>query len=226
MRIARYRHIVAIALASVATVGAYVWFIRSPYFETFAAWSEAHPAALFFSLLSLKIAAIVWPPIPGSVLTFGAIPIIGWFRAYLADALGSIVGSTLAYWIARRWGMRLVAHVLDKASVGKLGRVQIPHEREFEAVFLLRILGSGALTEVLCYAAGLFRIRYHNFIFASVLSHAAVAIPLYYFGRGVFGESPWTAALALLAFLLVLLMLRKRYFVGIRDYSGFTGDLG
>jgi uncharacterized membrane protein YdjX (TVP38/TMEM64 family) len=226
MRIARYSHVVAIALASALTVGAYVWFIRSPYFETFTAWSEANPASLFFSLVTLKIAAIVWPPIPGSILTFGAIPVIGWFRAYLADALGSIVGSTLAYWIARRWGMRLVAHVLDRASVGKLGRVQIPHEREFEAVFLFRILGSGALTEVICYAAGLFRIRYHNFMFASILSHAAVTIPLYYFGRGLFGERPWTGLLAFLGFLVALLVLRKRYFVGIRDYSGFTGDLG
>lgn len=212
LTISRALSIAAIAITFAATIVAYVWFIRSPHFVTFMKWARTHETELLVALVVWKVAAIVWPPIPGSLVTFGAIPILGWFPAYLADFTGTAIGSAIAYWIAYHWGTKFVAHILGKSTADKLQSFQVPADREFEAVFVFRILGAG-MVEAICYAGGLLRIRFDKFMLAILLSHAVLGLPAFYLGRDLFQGRFWTSALLLLTFIVFVVFLRKRYLV-------------
>ncbi len=204
-----------LAITFAATIATYVWFIRSPYFGEFMKWARTHGTELLVALVIWKIAAIVWPPIPGSIVTFGAIPVVGWVPAYLADFTGSTIGSAIAYWIAYRWGTRFVAHLLGKSTAEKLQSFQVPRDREFEAVFVFRIMGAG-LVEAICYAGGLLRVRFDRFMLAITLSHLVLGLPAFYLGRDLFQGRFWTSALLVIAFAATILFLRKRYLVRIK----------
>src|SRR6185503_2202024 len=113
MQIKSYKQIYLLLAFTVATIVAYFWFIKSPYFDDLQTWASAH-FWLFISLLVLiKIAGIVWPPINGGLLTLGAIPVVGWLPAYLADLTGSTIGSSIAFFIARKWGLDFMRKIFD-----------------------------------------------------------------------------------------------------------------
>lgn len=212
MRTTQIKYIAILALGAAATIAVYFWFVHSPYFDAFTIWSRSHRAALFAALVALKVIGMVWPPFAGGVFTFGAIPVIGWWRAYSADLIGSALGSSVAYWIARRWGLSFLVRLLDAHTIDKLARVRIPRRRELEAIYLFRILGTGSVVEIICYGAGLLRVGFPSFLLASVLSHMTVSLPVFYFGKEVFGRQTWTAAIVFAALLAAVFVARKRYF--------------
>ena len=207
----RYKHLIFLAAGMVLTLAAYLWFLYSPYFDVFEGWAAGHGVELFVALASIKAVGIVWPPIPGGILTFGSIPVIGWKAAYLSDFLGSMIGSSIAFWIARRWGLRFMRKILDEETLLKVRRVKIAPKHEFEALFLLRLFG-GTVVEIVCYAAGILGVSYRNFIFASIISHMVIGIPFYYLGGGLFGEQTWISAFLFICLVALLYKLRKRYF--------------
>lgn len=212
MEIKAHKHLAVIGLFTVTTIVLYFWFIRSPYFVTFEAWSR-HNLFIFYSvLLAAKITGIVWPPINGGLLTLGSIPIIGWWQAYVVDLIGSTIGSSLAYLIARQWGVTFIHKIFDRDTVQKILSVKIKAGREFEAVFLFRLLG-GSLVEAISYGAGLLNVRFSKFLWGSLLSHALVGLPLYYFAEGlVSGRNVFINLVFISALAVVFLLAKKRYF--------------
>ena len=195
-----------------ATAVLYWWFVHSPHFEVFNAWSQQNLALLLFTLFAIKVIGIVWPPLPGGLFTLGAIPVVGWWQAYAVDLAGSMVGSTLAYGIARKWGRSFMDTIFDPITIEKMERLRVRPERELEAVFVFRLFGANVV-EIICYAAGALRIRYHNFILGSVGAHVLEGIPFYYFAREFFSGKNVAFNVALVAIVVALLIvLRRRYF--------------
>src|SRR3989344_6900096 len=97
----------------IATIILYIWFIRTPYFEAFNVWTRHNSITFYASLLVAKIAAIVWPPLPGSLFTFGAIPFIGWFQSYLVDMIGSLIGASIAYFLGKKYGYPFLKKIFN-----------------------------------------------------------------------------------------------------------------
>jgi len=211
MQIKSYKQIYLLLAFTVATIVAYFWFIKSPYFDDLQTWASAH-FWLFISLLVLiKIAGIVWPPINGGLLTLGAIPVVGWLPAYLADLTGSTIGSSIAFFIARKWGLDFMRKIFDASTIARVQRVKIRPNREFEAVFVSRLLG-GTLLELLSYGAGLIGIRFKNYLPASILSHIVIGVPLYYFANGIISGRNVLINFVLVFILMMLFFFaRKRY---------------
>src|SRR3989344_5788520 len=82
------KHTVLIVLAAVATVIFYFWFVKQPFFGAFVAWSGRWLWLYVIVLVFFKALAIVWPPIPGGLLTLcsGAGWFVGWFDCVLLGA--------------------------------------------------------------------------------------------------------------------------------------------
>ncbi|MBI5358232.1 hypothetical protein HZB69_01210 [Candidatus Amesbacteria bacterium] len=108
----------------------------------------------------LKVLGIVWPPLPGGILTLDAIPFIGWFPAYLVDFFGSTVGSSVAFLIGRKYGYPFLQKLFDESTIDKIKHLKIKPHREIEAVTALRIfigslfLGSWSLFQYLSSSKG------------------------------------------------------------------------
>jgi uncharacterized membrane protein YdjX (TVP38/TMEM64 family) len=207
------KHVISLVVGTVLTIVAYFWFIKSPYFPMLQNWFEGHEIIFFTSLIVIKIVGIVWPPMAGGLFTLGAIPIVGWLPAYLSDAVGSIVGSSIAFWLAKHYGRSFMDKLFDEASIQKILKLKIKDGREIEAVFTMRLFG-GSVIELICYGAGLLGIKYRNFVIGSVVSHAVIGIPFYYFTNGFFSKDGYIFNLIYItSAIIVLSLLRKRYFV-------------
>ena len=212
MKIKNYKQIIYWFLGSVLTIIAYLIFINSESFVVFSDWASRNFALYAFFLYLVKVAGIVWPPIPGGVFTLGSIPVIGWVNAYGIDLLGSLTGSVIAYWIAKRYGLKVVSKIFDDITLKKVQRIKVREDKQFEAVFLFRFFG-GTIVELVCYAAGLLRVRFRSFLIATVLSHLLIGIPTYYFADSLFfGRNVVMAISFLIIFVLLFIFLRKRYF--------------
>ena len=213
MRLKTYKHIITLAVASLATLIFYVWFVRSAYFPIFKAWSESNLTIYLVVLLSIKIAGIVWPPIPGGIFTLASVPILGWPLAYLVDLVGSIIGSSAAFFIARKWGWDFMEKIFDEVTLEKIKKFKIKKDKEFESVFLFRIFG-GTIVEVVCYGAGVLGVGYGNYLAATILSHLPLGIPLFYAAGNILNGKGAFLSLVFLAFAVLLFYkLKHRYFV-------------
>ena len=212
MTIKNHKHLLTLFFFGFGTLAFYLWFINSFYFAGFLAWSQKNIVFYYFILVSLKVIAIVWPPIPGGILTLGSIPVLGWPLAYSADFFGSLIGSSIAYSLARKYGLDFMKKIFDENTIEKLTRIKIKLHREIESVFLLRFFG-GTIIEVICYGAGLLKVRFRNYLIATILSHMALGIPVFYFTRNILGGQGILINLALIIVMIILFFkLKHRYF--------------
>lgn len=191
----------------------YLWFVKTPQFEEFTLWSQQNFYLFFILLTLIKVIGIVFPPLPGGLLTLGAIPVIGWGHAYLADLLGLTLGSSIAYVIGKKYGFDLLYKLFDESTIAKVRKIKVIEKREIETVFVLRAFLGSAITEIVCYAAGILKIRYRNFLIGSTMSHVVMGVPLYYFANSLFTKKQVIINFILAAIIIPLLWkFRRRYF--------------
>lgn len=212
MTIKNHKHLLILFFFSFGTLAFYLWFINSFYFAGFLVWSQKNIVFYYSTLALLKVVGIVWPPLPGGLLTLGSIPVLGWPLAYSADFLGSIIGSTIAYFLARKYGLNFMKKIFDEDTIGKLTKVRIKPHREIESLFLFRFFG-GTIIEVICYGAGLLKVRFSNYLIATILSHIALGVPAFYLTRNILAGRGILINLLLVTVTVILfLKLRHRYF--------------
>ena len=108
--------------------------------------------------LLLQIAQVVLPFIPGGVtLTTGVLAFGPWF-GFLLNYAGVVAGSIINFYMARRYGHRLVLHLVDEKTWQKyIGRLD--NSRGFTRFFALAILLPFFPDDTLCLLAGLTNMR-------------------------------------------------------------------
>lgn len=219
MKIKDYKHIIIFVIGLALTLTAYFWFIQSPYFDVFKIWTARNFILYLFILVILKTVGLIWPPLPGGLLTAGSIPVLGWLPAYLSDLTGSIIGASAAYYIAQKWGYKFISKIFDEITIEKIRNIKIKKHRELEAIFFSRIFG-GTIVEAICYAAGLLNINFINYLIGTIASHVALGLPFYFFTNNLFeGKNFIVSFLIAVAFIPWLLIAKKRYLEGLSPDS-------
>ncbi len=214
MQLKSYKHIIVLLSFTFVTLAAYLLFLRSPYFDQFSSWAQNNFILFFVILVVIKVAGIVWPPINGGLLTLGSIPVIGWWQAYLADLIGSTIGSTIAYYIAKRWGLSFMRKIFDEETIAHVQKIKIKPKKEFEAIFLSRIFG-GSIVEIVCYGAGLLNVRFSRYLPASIISHAVVGIPFYFFAGDLIAGRNFLINGTFAVILVLLFMFARHRYIDI-----------
>jgi len=205
------RNLIIFGTVFIGSVVGYIWMINQPFFDTFIEWAQQNFILYFTILVMLKIIAIVWPPLPGGLLTLGSIPVIGWFNAYLADLIGGLIGASIAYYLGSKYGHNFLKKLFDDKVIDKIYKVKIVKNKEYEAILLLRLFSS-AISEAISYGSGLLKIRFKNF-FLATLTAAFLYMPFYYLADGIFnGKNVVINAVLILSIGAVLYKLRGRYF--------------
>lgn len=116
----------------------------------------------------LVVAQVVFPPIPGPIVTLTVGAVYGPLWGFLLVWLGSVIGYGLAFQISRRYGRAKVAALeLKNPRLARLGAFM--DRRGAEAVFLLRLTPLSVSFDVLAYLAGLTRVRFRDFMLAAAL---------------------------------------------------------
>lgn len=198
--------IIFVALASFLV---YLLFLDSKYFEVLDNWVVENQTTFIIYLFTFKTFSILWPPLTGGLATVAAIPFLGWFRAYLIDFLGSVIGGSMCFFLGKKYGFRLLDFLLDKSIVERLKSVKVRKEKEIEAVIIYRVFFGGTLIEAIYYGAGLLKIGFKNFLVGATVSHIIVGIPTFYFARNIFDRK-------YILFFIISLALGIPFFIKFR----------
>lgn len=115
----------------------------------------------------LQIVQVIFPVIPGGasclvgVLAFG--PIWGFIYNYVGLCLGSMV----VFYLSRKYGLRLIRKLFSKETVDKyLGYIRT---NKFNWIFMVGIFFPGAPDDLLCYIAGVSKMKWYQFIWIILL---------------------------------------------------------
>ena len=117
-------------------------------------------AGLFFILL--QIAQVVFPVIPGGasclagVLAFG--PVLGFIYNYIGLALGTLI----AFLLSRIYGIKIVEKFFPEETINKY--LKYIQNNRFTSIFFWGIFLPGLPDDLLCYIAGLSKMRLKTFI--------------------------------------------------------------
>jgi uncharacterized membrane protein YdjX (TVP38/TMEM64 family) len=168
-----------------------------------AALADLGPLGPLALMLALA-AALVVPVIPatlfqvGAGLAFG--PPLGLLYVVLADVLGASVG----FWLARRWGRSLLDRRLDPQARAQLNR--LAGHMSWRSVMLLRLL-PGPAYPLVSFAAGYSPISFRIYTIAS-LAGVLPALALLVLAGDLVTRSP------LLAFALVAVLVGGLALIG------------
>lgn len=213
MTLKEQKNLALIGLVFLISLLAYFWFINTSYFVSLKSWGEQNTVTFVSLLVSIKIIGIVWPPLPGGLLTLGSIPILGWKLAYFSDFAGSMIGSSIAFYLGSRYGHKFIHKLFDKKIIDKIHKIKVNKKREVEAIFALRLVSGNTIMEAVCYGAGMLKVSYKNFLIGSVASHTLIGIPTFYFAGNLFNSKNVILNLLVAAIAITIIYKSKgRYF--------------
>ena len=120
---------------------------------------------IFF--LILQIIQVIFPVIPGGASCLAGVIAFGPVYGFIYNYIGLCVGSVIAFFISRNFGLPFIRKLFCKRNINKyLGYIQ---NRGFDTVFFFGILLPGAPDDLLCYIAGVSGISNFKFIVTILL---------------------------------------------------------
>lgn len=168
-------------------------------------------------LVVWRIVGIIFPALPAGVISFAAVPIFGWFHTYIYTLLGILIGTSLAFFLARTFRERLVQKFMTLKKIHKL-ESEISKKKQFFAIVALRLF-TVPVMDFSSYIAGLTKISYKKFILATLLA-SLPDILIFYIGeeayKKIFGKSVLIAVIG-------LFIIASAYYI-FKKYKSNTRD--
>jgi len=196
---------------------------KSPSFLIFQQFVQANFAFFAVFLLFIKIIGIVWPPIPGGVVTLGAVTVLGWQWAFFIDLVGNTIGSLIAYYIARKYGVKVLVRLFGERMADRVSKIKLNRKHEFEATFLFCLAVGLVMIEVSSYAVGLLKVHPVRFLIANVLAHIVRNFPIFFFFDTALGRGNGLGGIVMIVVLILVVIVGKKrypYYVKIEEPNG------
>ncbi|MAG39670.1 hypothetical protein CMI41_01760 [Candidatus Pacearchaeota archaeon] len=174
---------------------------NSAYLEKFI-----QPGILGILIYSfLHILAMVVAPVTVFPIIVLASSIWGWFWTGVITLISWTIGASIAFLIARKWGVPLVKKLV---SLKKLYALEARAER-YETFFSILLLRVFIPADILSYALGLFsNVKFRVYFFATILGMAPFVFIYSYLGTINFLYQIIILLLFGIAYLLVLIIKR------------------
>ncbi|MDS0296343.1 TVP38/TMEM64 family protein [Halogeometricum luteum] len=185
--------VVAVALARrhlafLADPGAVRAFVRG-----YGVWGPA-------ALVALQALQVVVAPLPGQVLAVVAGYLFGAWWGTVYSLVGVTLGSTVAFWLSRRFGRAYVDRMVHADALARFDALGDGYGRTVLFVFFLF---PGLPDDVLCFAGGLTRIPLWQLVVIAAVGRAPAFFLVNVVGDFLGTERYW-AAIALVAAVVVV----------------------
>lgn len=131
-------------------------------------------------ILILKATTIIVAPLGGTPLYPIAGALFGFWYALGLTLLGDFIGSTIAFYISRKFGRTVLHFFMTKTQTPTVEKV-VGRLGEVKSFIKARIFFAGFM-DLFAYAAGLSTINYWLFIVVHIIVHAAPASLAVIFG--------------------------------------------
>lgn len=131
-------------------------------------------------LVILKATTIVVAPLGGTIIYPIAGALFGFWKGLLLSLLGDAIGSSIAFWISRKFGRSVLHYFTGNGQIPMLEKVveQLSDRKKF---IRARILFAGFM-DIFAYAAGLTKINFWFFIVVHISVHAVLVVLYILFG--------------------------------------------
>ena len=116
----------------------------------------------------LQIILVVLPIIPGGASCLAGVLLFGSIWGFIYNYVGMIIGSTIVFLLARKYGIRFVKKICDEEKVDKY--VGYIRKKKFEKIFIICILLPGFPDDLLCYVAGVSKLTLKRFLIILLLA--------------------------------------------------------
>ncbi|MBI2613977.1 MAG: VTT domain-containing protein [Candidatus Levybacteria bacterium] len=162
-------------------------------------------------LILLRTLSNVVPAIPGGMIIFSAVPLIGWLTAFICNVVGILLGTSIAFFLARIYREPLVSRFASINKIKDLGK-QVSGKRQFMALVAFRLF-TVPVVDISSYAIGLTKINYIKFVLATFIA-ILPTIATFYFGeeiyKRIFGKNLFVTISAVLILGSIYFII-KRY---------------
>src|SRR3990167_8577070 len=162
-------------------------------------------------LILWRIIGIIVPAIPAGVISFAAVPIFGWFTTYIYTVTGIMIGTSISFFLARKFREPLVERFVPIKKIHKL-EDRLTERQKFLGLVVIRLF-TVPVMDFSSYAAGLTRISFPKFFLATFIA-SIPDIGIFYFGEKLyqtfFGKQI-IIAVAVLFFLALGYFIVKRF---------------
>ncbi|MBI2032071.1 MAG: TVP38/TMEM64 family protein [Candidatus Levybacteria bacterium] len=182
---------------------ALISFVLS-YREEITNFALTYPLFIPVLIVIWRAISIVIAPLPGGILSFAFIPILGWFWAWLYGSFGVAIGATIAFYIARKFREPAVSRFIPLKKL-HAWEEKLSERTEFLAFVGVRIT-TGPIMDFISYVAGLSKISYKKFILATIVAQVPEAI-WYYLGGSVYQKLLSTKSVLGGTFLVAILVI-------------------
>lgn len=155
----------------------------------------------------IRAIAIVIPPIPGVAIDLVGIWVFGWVYGFILGETGVLVGSFVAFLLARKFREPLVKRMAPLRVVEKWEE-KYSEQQKFFALVGIRLIAI-PLFDYISYAAGLTKIKLNTFIFSTLLGTLPTMFILYYFGDVAFNKGIYFAIAFVIGIIILWVVYKK-----------------
>jgi uncharacterized membrane protein YdjX (TVP38/TMEM64 family) len=194
----------------------FVFLLLPQYQDQVTKFAIDNPVLAPIILILWRLIGVVIPPIPAGILAFTLIPIFGWFWVFAYSSLGLLAGAVIAFLLARRFREPLVKRFVPLQELNQW-EGKLSDTTELWGFVLIRMT-TGPVMDFISYLAGLTKLSFGKFFFATALSLIPSAIG-YYLGETAYNKiSTSESPLITIGFLLGLVALFFFYKGKIKEY--------
>ena len=144
---------------------------------------KTHPYLGALLLILWRIVGIIFPAIPAGVVSFAAVPIFGWLKTYLYTLTGIMIGTSISFFLARKFREPLVKRFVSVKRLHEL-EDKLTERQKFWAIVGIRLF-TVPVMDFSSYAAGLTKISFPKFFLATLIA-SLPDIAIFYFGEQLY----------------------------------------
>ncbi|MEK7559249.1 MAG: VTT domain-containing protein [Patescibacteria group bacterium] len=163
-------------------------------------------------LILWRIIGIIIPAIPAGIVSFAAVPIFGWLATYIYTLSGIMIGTSISFFLARKFREPLVGKFVPLAKLHKL-EGELSERKRFMAIVAIRLF-TVPVMDFSSYAAGMTRISFPKFFLATALA-SIPDIAIFYFGERLYQTFFGRSVIVAVA---LLFLIAAGYFIGKRFF--------
>jgi uncharacterized membrane protein YdjX (TVP38/TMEM64 family) len=136
-------------------------------------------------LILLRTLSSIFPVIPGGIIIFASIPLLGWFTAFACNTAGLLLGKSLAFFLARIYREPLVERF---ATLNKIHEIEkkVTGKKQFLALVAFKLF-TVPVVDISSYVIGLTKISYLKFAIATFFA-ALPTVITFYFGFEIYNK--------------------------------------
>lgn len=114
------------------------------------------------SFIILQIIQVIFPIIPSTFSCLAGVLAFGPITGFIYNYIGLLIGSCIAYFLAKKYGLNLIKKIFRKETIDKY--LKYIEGNYFFKIFLIVIILPGFPDDLLCYIAGISNIKFKQFL--------------------------------------------------------------